>query len=209
MKNAGCKAALSFHVGSQCYDPRAYRTALSMIDETLRRARIPIVALDIGGGFPASYPNVSAPPLAKYIRTIIEGVAPLTLGHATTLMCELGRALVADGMSVVTKVYLRRDDRLYINDGIFGSFAESSFNQFQLPARLIKTNGLVGKSLRPFTIFGPTCDSNDQLPQPVSLPDNVHEGDWIEFTLLGAYSNALNTNFNGFGARRFVNIEDT
>ena len=53
---------------------------------------------------------MSAPPLAKYIRTIIEGVASLTLGHATTLMCEPGRALVADGMSVVTKVYLRRDD---------------------------------------------------------------------------------------------------
>ena len=77
VKTAGGKAALSFHVGSQCYDPRAYRTALSMIDETLRRARIPIVALDIGGGFPASYPNMSAPPLAKYIRTIIEGVASL------------------------------------------------------------------------------------------------------------------------------------
>ena len=69
-----------------------------------------------------------------------------------------------------------------------------------MPTRLIKTNGLVAKSLRPFTIFGPTCDSNDQLPQAVSLPDNVHEGDWIEFSRLGAYSNALNTNFNGFGA---------
>ena len=80
-----------------------------------------------------------------------------------------------------------------------------------MPTRLIKTNGLVGKSLRPFTIFGPIYDSNDQLPQAISLLDNVHEGDWIEFSLLGAYSNALNTNFNGFGARRFMimNIEDT
>ena len=122
-------------------------------------------------------------------------------------MCEPGRAIVADGMSVVTKVYLRRDDRLYINDGIFGNFAESSFNLFELPARLIKTDGLIGKGSKPFTIFGPTCDSNDQLPQAVSLPDNVCEGDWVEFSLLGAYSNALSTNFNGFGPYRFVNIE--
>ena len=209
VNNVGCKAALSFHVGSQCYDPRAYRTALSIIDETRRRARIPIVALDVGGGFPASYPNMSAPPLAEYIRTIVEGASSLLLGQETMLMCEPGRAIVADGMSVVTKVYLRRDDRLYINDGIFGSFAESSFNLFELPARLIKTDGLIGKGSKAFTIFGSTCDSNDQLPQAVSLPDNVCEGDWIEFSLLGAYSNALSTNFNGFGPRRFVNIEES
>ena len=73
-------------------------------------------------------------------------------------------------------------------------------------ARLIKTDGLIGKGSKAFTIFGPTCDSNDQLPQAVSLPDNVCEGDWIEFSLLGAYSNALSTNFNAFGPRRFVNI---
>ena len=152
---------------------------------------------------------MSAPPLAEYIRTIVEGASSLPLGQETMLMCEPGHAIVADGMSVVTKLYLRRDDRLYFNDGIFCSFAESSFNLFELLARLIKTDGLIGKGSKAFTIFGPTCGSNDQLPQAVSLPGNVREGDWIEFWLLGAYSNGLSTNFNGFGPRRFGNIEES
>ena len=80
VNNVGCKAALSFHVGSQCYDPRAYRTALTMVDEIMRRAGTPIVALDVGGGFPASYINMSAPPLAEYIRIIVEGASSLSLG---------------------------------------------------------------------------------------------------------------------------------
>ena len=147
--------------------------------------------------------------MPDFMKKIVEGVAAIALGHETNLLCEPGRALVADGMSVVTQVYLRRGERLYINDGIFGSFSESSFNQFQLPARLVRLDGSIGNGSKPFTVFGPTCDSNDQLPQPVYLPDDICEGDWIEFSLLGAYSNALNTNFNGFRGCMFVDIDDT
>ena len=209
VRNTGFKCALSFHVGSQCYDPCSYQTALSVVGKTISRARVPITALDVGGGFPASYPNMALPPLADFMKAIVEGVAAIGLGHEITLLCEPGRALVADGVSVVTKVYLRKGERLYINDGIFGSFAESSFNQFQLPARLVRLDGPIGNGLKPFTVFGPTCDSNDQLPQPVCLPEDICEGDWIEFSLLGAYSNALSTNFNGFCGCMFVDIDDT
>ena len=209
VRNAGFKCALSFHVGSQCYDPCSYQTALSMVGETLSRARVPIAALDVGGGFPVSYLNMAPPPLSDFMKKIVEGVAAIALGHETNLLCEPGRALVADGMSVVTQVYLRRGERLYINDGIFGSFSESSFNQFQLPARLVRLDGSIGNGSKPFTVFGPTCDSHDQLSQPVYLPDDICEGDWIEFSLLGAYSNALNTNFNGFRGCMFVDIDDT
>jgi len=178
VRNTGFKCALSFHVGSQCYDPCSYQTALSVVGKTISRARVPITALDVGGGFPASYPNMALPPLADFMKAIVEGVAAIGLGHEITLLCEPGRALVA-------------------------------VNQFQLPARLVRLDGPIGNGLKPFTVFGPTCDSNDQLPQPVCLPEDICEGDWIEFSLLGAYSNALNTNFNGFRGCMFVDIDDT
>jgi len=208
VQSAGCCPALSFHVGSQCFDPSSYQTALSMVEETLRRGSVSIGALDVGGGFPAGYPNMKPPPLAEFVETIVEGVRAIKFGDEITLLCEPGRALVADGVSLVTQIYLRRGDRLYINDGIFGGFSESSFNDYQLPAQLIRIDEGTKKAKRPFTVFGPTCDSNDQLSQLVNLPEDVSEGDWIEFSLLGAYSNALNTNFNGFGGCRFVDIEE-
>ena len=107
----------------------------------------------------------------------------------------------------MAQIYLRRGDRLYINDRTFGGFAESTFNDYQLPIRLIQNDKRTTKPKKPFVVFGPTCDSNDRLSQLIELPEDVGEGDWIEFSLLGAYSNALKTNFNGFGSCRFVDIE--
>ena len=208
IEGAGCRPALSFHVGSQCFDPCSYQTALSMVEETLRRGTVSIDSLDVGGGFPAAYPNMTSPPLAAFVKAIVEGVRPIRFGNDITLLCEPGRALVADGVSLVAQIYLRRGDRLYINDGTFGSFSESSFNGYQLPVRLIGRDEGTKKAKRPFVVFGPTCDSNDQLSQLADLPEDVGEGDWIEFSLLGAYSNALNTNFNGFGGCRFVGIDE-
>jgi ornithine decarboxylase len=59
-----------------------------------------------------------------------------------------------------------------------------------------------------FTLFGPTCDPNDRLPKLFRLPEDVREGDWLEISQLGAYSNALQSNFNGFSADTYVEVED-
>jgi ornithine decarboxylase len=52
-----------------------------------------------------------------------------------------------------------------------------------------------------FTIWGPTCDSYDVLPQIFTLPSDVDEDDWVEFGLMGAYTQASLTPFNGFDRR--------
>ncbi len=46
------------------------------------------------------------------------------------VMGEPGRALCAQGLSLVTQVQMRRGDRLYLNDGIYGSFDEQRFSSF-------------------------------------------------------------------------------
>ncbi|KGM33573.1 hypothetical protein P409_15130, partial [Inquilinus limosus MP06] len=75
------------------------------------------------------------------------------------------------------------------------------------PVRLLRPGGAGGKPAS-FALFGPTCDSYDSLPGTSPLPEDVREGDWIEFGQIGAYSNVLQTRFNGFEARRFVAVED-
>ena len=63
--------------------------------------------------------------------------------------------------------------------------------------------------LATFRLFGPTCDSSDELPGDVELPRDVRPGDHIEFGCIGAYSLAGRTSFNGFHSDRIVTITDS
>jgi len=204
---AGFEAGLSFHVGSQCVAPEAYRTALRLVGETAREAGVPLRAVNVGGGFPAYYPGSEIPPLADFVAAITAGAAELGLAHETVLMCEPGRALVADGCSILTQIHLRKDRSLYINEGVFGALSDLKLGVI-LPVRLIRLSGPVAPERAEFSLFGPTCDSMDAVPGLWRLPANAEEGDWIEFGQAGAYSNALATRFNGFSADTFVAIDD-
>lgn len=208
---AGAKPALTFHVGSQCLHPEAYAVALGMCGQALKLSGVGIRALDVGGGFPGPYLKVSVPPMADYFAAIKKGVNALNLPSDCALYCEPGRALVAEGMSVVTQVTLRRDATLYINDGIYGSLNEYALKNWPVryPLRVFstQTNGAIFEKTGPivdFRAYGPTCDSLDVLPVPLELPSNIASGDWIEFQQLGAYSCALRTSFNGFHPDTFV-----
>lgn len=211
---AGAKPALTFHVGSQCLFPSSYKTALSRCGEVIAQSGAQLAAIDVGGGFPGYYQNVTVPPMEEYFQTIRTGLKALNLGPDCAILCEPGRALVADGLSVITQVSMRRDHTLYINDGIYGSLNEYALKNWPVryPLRVYTTapNGRIReKKSRPaaFKLYGPTCDSLDVLHYLLDLPDTIASGDWIEFQKLGAYSCALRTAFNGFYPDTFVQIE--
>jgi ornithine decarboxylase len=209
IKAEGCQAGIAFHVGSQCPSPRAFKTALGMVGEILDAAKVDLHYLDVGGGFPALYIGQDIPPLSDFFAEIEEGVKDLKLRRDCVLMCEPGRALVADSMSVVTQVHQRRGDTIYINDGIYGSLSETVTARLRFPVRPIRLEGPeFAEDQMDFTVYGPTCDSTDVLPMPIRLPSDVKEGDWIEFGRIGAYSNALTTRFNGFFPDAYVTVED-
>lgn len=204
----GCKVGLAFHVGSQCVDPSSYGTALALAGETVEMAGVKPVCLDVGGGFPAAYVGRSIPPLEDYMTEIRTGLKQLALDPTVDIFAEPGRALVADACSLLTQVQLRKDDRLYINDGIYGSLSEMMQVDVRQPARVIRLTGDVSEDIQPFVLNGPTCDSLDVLPGTFGLPADVREGDWIEIDQVGAYSNALATRFNGFYPETFVEVHD-
>jgi ornithine decarboxylase len=208
----GAAPCLTFHVGSQCLSPFSYAQAIEITRRTIKMAGIDIAALDIGGGFPTVYATTEMPPYHWYFDTIREALATLERDDLP-VMCEPGRALVADGISVVTQVILRRGDRLYINDGIYGSFDEVTFPGFKedYPPRgftLDAKNHAVALSgaFRPFRIYGPTCDALDELPRPSVLPDSIASGDFIVYDAMGAYTMAARSNFNGFFPDNWVQI---
>ncbi|HAC56965.1 type III PLP-dependent enzyme [Parvibaculum sp.] len=200
----GCRTALAFHVGSQCLDPAAFRVAMEMARKVADKAGVALEYLDVGGGFPASYKQ-DVPPLQSYFDTIADAKEKLWAGMP--LLGEPGRALVAEGCSVLTQVHLRKGDDLYINDGIYGCLSEIRDGDLDPPVRAIRKQGNVEGPLRPFRVFGPTCDSLDVLKLPFYLPENIREGDWIEFGLMGAYSIGMQTGFNGFITDTIVRID--
>lgn len=204
----GCKTGIAFHVGSQCRTPDAYRVALDLVGQTIEKAGVKPACVDVGGGFPADYINMKAPPLEAYMEAIRQGAKAIRLGPNTELFAEPGRALVATGCSLLLQIQLRKEDRLYVNDGIYGSLSEMVVGGLRLPARLIRIGGEAATETRSFVLNGPTCDSADVLPGTFQLPADATEGDWIEVDLIGAYSNANATHFNGFYPETFVEVFD-
>ena len=199
------RLGVSFHVGSQCLEPLAYRRALALAGEAIRLAGVSVELVDVGGGFPVSYPDATPPPLGAYLAEIEAAFERLGLPEATRLWAEPGRALAAAGTSVVVQVQLRRGDALYVNDGVYGSLSDAGAPGFRFPARLIRPSDA---PIRGFELFGPTCDSADHMRGPFLLPEDAREGDWIEVGQLGAYGACLRTAFNGFDRARLVEVRD-
>jgi len=200
----GAQPCITFHVGSQCLSPFSYAQAIEMARRTALLAKVDIAAPDIGGGFPGPYQGDDVPPYHWYFDTIKEALETLP-NPKIPVICEPGRALIAEGMSLVTQVILRKGDRLYINDGVYGSFDELTLPGWNAdyPVRVFTLDAkgralpLPGATL-PFRVYGPTCDTLDVLPRPLMLPANIGPGDFIVFDAMGAYSVAVRTSFNGF-----------
>ena len=201
---AGAAPCLTFHVGSQCLSPFSYAQAIEIAQRTITLSGVEIAALDIGGGFPAAYSGQEPPPYHWYFDMIKEALTTLAPGKLN-VMCEPGRALCAPGISLVTQVVMRRGDRLYMNDGIYGSFDEQRFISFDedYPPTAISLDPrgkakLLSGEKRPFRAYGPTCDSADVLPRPVLLPDSIANGDYVLFGAMGAYTVSSRSPFNGY-----------
>ncbi|MGD9603639.1 MAG: type III PLP-dependent enzyme [Gammaproteobacteria bacterium] len=200
---AGLRPGLAFHVGSQCREPAAFARAIARADSIATEAGIAPVVLDVGGGFPVAY-AAPVPALNAYVDAIQAAVAGSRALRAAALWCEPGRGLVAECMSLLVQVWLRRDDRLYLNDGIFGSLAEMFLSPLRMPIRRVGRDSTAPPA--PFHLYGPTCDSVDQVPGTFDLPGDVREGDWLEVLHLGAYAQVLASRFNGFHPARVVEI---
>ena len=206
--DSGAEPALAFNVGSHVMSPDAYVHAIKAAIDVLDRLPFKLRLIDIGGGYAKSYPGFAAPPIKDYLSAIVDA-ARFSLLEGGELMAEPGRALAAPGLSAVVEVLLRKDNRLYINDGLYGSFWELRYDAHDQYARRAIHNGrwLEGETDE-FEIFGPTCDSDDKLRTKITLPADITIGDYIEFGSIGAYSLSGRSDFNGFFSDLVVNITD-
>ena len=202
------KIGLSFHVGSQCMHPISYTKGIADIGSIIKKTKIIPDYINIGGGFPAIYPDLVPQSLDNYFEEIKKGLSNLKLEKLPEILCEPGRALVAESGSTIVRVNLRKKQKLYINDGTYGTLFDAGTPNIVYPSRLIKSGKAISKKLTAFDFYGPTCDSMDYMKGPFLLPNNIKENDYIELGQLGAYGLTFRTQFNGFYSNEIYEVED-
>ena len=202
------KIGLSFHVGSQCMHPISYAKGISEIGNIIKKTKIIPDYINIGGGFPTIYPDLIPQSLENYFNEINKSLSNLKLNKKTEIFCEPGRAIVAESGSTIVKVVLRKKQKLYINDGTYGTLFDGGVPNIVYPSRLITNGRIISKKMTAFDFYGPTCDSMDYMKGPFILPNNIKENDYIELGQLGAYGLTFRTQFNGFYSNEIYEVED-
>ncbi len=209
-KQYAYKIGLSFHVGSQCMHPISYTKGIAEIGNIINKTKIVPDYINVGGGFPTIYPDLVPQSLDNYFQEIKMSLDNLKLNNLPEIICEPGRALVAESGSTIVRVNLRKKQKLYINDGTYGTLFDAGTPNIVFPSKLIKesSNKIISKKLTAFDFYGPTCDSMDYMKGPFVLPNNIKENDYIELGQLGAYGLTFRTEFNGFFSDEIYEVED-
>ena len=202
------KIGLSFHVGSQCMHPISYAKGITEIGNIIKRTKIIPDYINVGGGFPTIYPDLVPQSIESYFEEIKNSLSKLKLEKMPEILCEPGRAIVAESGSTIVRVNLRKKQKLYINDGTYGSLFDAGVPNIVYPTRLITNGRVISKKLTSFDFYGPTCDSMDYMRGPFLLPNNIKENDYIELGQLGAYGLTFRTQFNGFFSDEIYEVED-
>ncbi|MCA3560729.1 MAG: type III PLP-dependent enzyme [Aestuariivirga sp.] len=212
IQRRGYVPVMTFHPGSQSRDPNVYVRHIEAAHRIAKASGVQIGKLNVGGGFPASYP-LSKPALLDNFFTLIAGATTRCFGKGMepALECEPGRGLAANCMSLLTRVKLvcSDGDDIFLNDGIYGGLMEfMQAPELQPPCRVIRGGKVLEGPTKPWKVFGPTCDPLDVLPAKLDLPAGIRDEDFIEFGTLGAYGIATSTRFNGYGGHAVVPVAE-
>ena len=202
------KIGLSFHVGSQCMHPISYSKGIKEIGNIIKRTKIIPDYINVGGGFPTIYPDLIPQSIESYFNEIQDALKNLKLENLPEIICEPGRAIVAESGSTIVRVNLRKKQKLYINDGTYGTLFDAGVPNIVYPSKLITNGRIISKKLTSFDFYGPTCDSMDYMKGPFILPNNIKENDYIELGQLGAYGLTFRTDFNGLYSNNIFELED-
>lgn len=205
---------ISFHVGSGCRDPKAFKLAISASKKLFDLGILeghPMNLLDIGGGFPGhDNEKITFFEIVEVIQRSLNEYFPVS--NNIEIIAEPGRYFASSPVSLCTnlisttkvsayRVTKRIEDlnkegqMLYINDGVYGSFNCILFDHFHpLGKPLFEREE---EHLIPTIIWGQTCDGLDQIEENTKMP-KMEIGEWLFYKNMGAYTNVAASKFNGF-----------
>ena len=188
---------LHFHIGSQILDMGDFEALCNRVDELqleLECHHIKIDHINVGGGLGVDYqhPNrVSIPDFKAYFDTYAK---KLKLRSGQTLHFELGRAVVAQCGSLITRT-------LYIKEGLIKKFAivDAGFTDLIRPALYQAYHKIENLSSEEepetYDVVGPICESTDVFAKQIDL-NRTHRGDFLAIRSAGAYGEIMASQYN-------------
>ena len=188
---------LHFHIGSQILDMSDFEALCNRVNELqleLERHQIVLDHINVGGGLGIDYqhPNrVSIPDFKAYFDTYAK---KLKLRPGQTLHFELGRAVVAQCGSLITRT-------LYIKEGSVKKFAivDAGFTDLIRPALYQAYHKIenISSNEEPDTydVVGPICESTDVFAKQIDL-NRTHRGDLLAIRSAGAYGEIMASQYN-------------
>jgi len=188
---------LHFHIGSQILDMGDFEALCNRVNELqmeLERHQIQVEHINVGGGLGVDYqhPNrVSIPDFKSYFDTYAK---KLKLRPGQTLHFELGRAVVAQCGSLITRT-------LYIKKGSVKKFAivDAGFTDLIRPALYQAYHKIenISSEEEPDTydVVGPICESTDVFAKQIDL-NRTHRGNLLAIRSAGAYGEIMASQYN-------------
>lgn len=197
---------VSFHVGSQQSNPKAWDGALksaAWIFETMRERGVELGMVNLGGGFATRYLK-DIPSAQVYGAAIHDSLLRHFGNRIPETIIEPGRGMVGNAGTIKAEVVLvsKKSDNedvrwVYLDIGKFGGLAETMDEAIRYPIKTERDRD----SKTPCILAGPTCDSADVLyeKKPYDLPITLSVGDEVLIEGTGAYTTTYSAvAFNGF-----------
>ena len=188
---------LHFHIGSQLLEMTDFRHLCSRINEIqdgLEQENIKIKNINVGGGLGIDYDNPDKHPIPDFKSYFYTFARYLNLREGQKLHFELGRAVVGQMGSLITRT-------LYVKQGMAKQFAivDAGMTDLIRPALYQASHKIENLSsdgaLHAYDVVGPICESSDVFAKGIEL-NTVHRGDLIAMRSAGAYGEIMASQYN-------------
>jgi len=188
---------LHFHIGSQILDMGDFQALCNRVNELqdeLERHRIRVEHINVGGGLGVDYEHPNRVPIPDFKAYFDTYAKMLRLRPGQTLHFELGRAVVAQCGSLITRT-------LYIKEGATKKFAivDAGFTDLIRPAlyqAYHKIENLTSdEPMQAYDVVGPICESTDVFAKQTDL-NACHRGDLLAIRSAGAYGEIMASGYN-------------
>ena len=188
---------LHFHIGSQILDMGDFEALCNRVNELqneLERHRIRLEHINVGGGLGIDYQHPNRVPIPDFKAYFDTYAKKLKLRDGQTLHFELGRAVVAQCGSLITRT-------LYIKEGYVKKFCivDAGFTDLIRPALYQAYHKIENLSseepMEAYDVVGPICESTDVFAKQIDI-NKAHRGDLLAIRSAGAYGEIMASQYN-------------
>ena len=188
---------LHFHIGSQILDMGDFQALCNRVNDLqleLEHHRIIVEHINVGGGLGIDYQHPNRVPIPDFKAYFDTYAKKLKLRPGQTLHFELGRAVVAQCGSLITRT-------LYIKKGAVKKFCivDAGFTDLIRPALYQAYHKIENissdKPMTAYDVVGPICESTDVFAKQIDI-NEAQRGDLLAIRSAGAYGEIMASQYN-------------